>query len=57
VSGDLERVIDLIADGEVADKSNGEITRDDNRSGAHEFYLGVGMRIEREHQECEKRVK
>ncbi len=27
-----------------------------NRSGAQKFYLGVGMRIEREHQEYEKRV-
>jgi ribosomal protein S18 acetylase RimI-like enzyme len=28
-----------------------------NRSGAQKFYLGVGMRIEREHQEYEKRVE
>jgi mycothiol synthase len=27
-----------------------------NRSGAQNFYLGVGMRIEREHQEYEKEV-
>lgn len=27
-----------------------------NRSGAQRFYLGVGMRIEREHQEYEKEV-
>jgi ribosomal protein S18 acetylase RimI-like enzyme len=27
-----------------------------NRSGAQQFYVGVGMRVEREHQEYEKRV-